>query len=159
MLKEVVPLANKHNIPIGIAGGVYCYEKAKEAFDAGADFVQIGSWAAVSTESPANPNYKKCVFENSKTVVTGGRWRHPVRALRSPFTEILLEMEADPNMTWEEFSEFARGTVPRGLLLGDWEKGTMLIGTCCKEIKKGRPIKEIGKDILGLNSDNKEKTE
>lgn len=152
LLKEVIPVAKKHNIAIGIAGGISDFSKASNAFSAGADFIQIGSWAAVSKESPAHPDYKERVFKSSETIVTAARFRHPVRALKSPFTEKLHAMENDSNMNWERFSEFARGSVPRGLLNGDWETGTMLCGTCCKDIKSEKSITEIGNSLISGNS-------
>ncbi len=134
-----------------VAGGIATRERAKGIFNLGADGIQIGTFTAASKESPANEGYKAKVLESTETVVTGARWRHAVRALKSPFTEKLLEMENNRNITWDEFSDFAKGSIPAALLSGDWENGTFLAGVCCKDIHESKSIVEIRNELLGLN--------
>ena len=159
LIEGVIPQAKEAGLVVGIAGGIYCSGEADRAFSAGADFVQIGSAAAVSIESPANENYKKQVFRSAETVTTGDVLYHPVRSLRSPKTEELTAIEETARSykstdvrfkgLKDQFSEAGRGSVAAGLLKGDWQNGSFLIGTCVEHLTGPRTIQEIADEIVG----------
>lgn len=149
LLDGALSLAKNSGLIVGVGGGIWCQEEANLVFDAGAHFVQIGSAAAVAKESIAHDNFKQAVFEGSETIVTGAKFRHAVRVLRTPFAEELLAFEQEEETTWPMFDERARGSLPNGLLLGDLERGVVTIGKCCKHLTEERLIADIVDDIVG----------
>lgn len=87
-------------------------------------------------------------FYGPSTIVTGARFQHAVRVLPSPMARRLIAVENDPNGTWDEFRVLGNGSIPAGLLDGDWENGTFPIWTVCSSINKIRTVEDVLSDIL-----------
>jgi len=142
LLQTVLPVIKKLGIVVGAAGAIGNAEMAAALFALGIDFIQIGSPLVISEECSAHPDCKKAICSANTTVQTGGgEYMHAVRTIPTPGALTLLR-RANNGMAKKKFLNLARGTIPRGLLLGD-PNGVMLIGEGVVALKKVRPVATI----------------
>jgi enoyl-[acyl-carrier protein] reductase II len=117
------------NIPIIAAGGIASGAQIAAALALGADGVQIGSRFAITQESSGHTAWKQAVVAASaadthlvlKDLV-------PVRLLRNPFRDRVMEAEARGATRDEIAALLAEGRARRGMLEGDLDEGELEIG-------------------------------
>ncbi len=162
LLKPAVEEAAKLGKFVVSAGGIYDNTDYKWALEQGAVGVVLGSRFAVSKPCIAHQNYKKMVLKASGncTMVTGDTIRHSVRALRNKFTEHFEALEKELNEKvkngeifneerQKHLEESGTGAMKRGLIDGDTENGSLMIGSVASRITKiNETIPEIFKSVL-----------
>lgn len=137
------------DLPLIAAGGIYSGASMLGALALGADAVQIGSLFAVSEESSAHPLFKNWVI-NAKEGDTKLLLKslHPVRLLKSPFSEA-VEAAENSCQTKEELEKLlGRGRAKKGIFEGNWEEGELEIGQNSAYIRQIKPVKEQMETLL-----------
>lgn len=136
-------------LPLMAAGGVFCGASMLGAMALGADGVQIGTLLAVSTESSASDLFKEKV-----TTSTEGDTKmllkalHPVRLLRSPFSEEVEKAES-AGASVEELTELlGRARAKRGIFEGNWEEGEFEVGQNSAYIREIKSVEEVLSQML-----------
>jgi enoyl-[acyl-carrier protein] reductase II len=117
------------DIPVIAAGGIATGAQIAAALALGAEGVQIGSRFAITRESSGHENWKRAVVAAGsgdtqlvmKSVV-------PVRLLRNPFRDKVMEAEARCASRDELLVLLGEGRARRGMLEGDVEEGELEIG-------------------------------
>ncbi len=155
LLLPALEIAAKYDKPVVAAAGFYDYEDYKWAIGQGAVGVGLGSRFAVAKPSIAHRNYKLAVKEakGKCTHVTGSSIGHPVRALKNPFTiafetledkleKLVKKSKMSEDSRKEMLSWFGTGAMEKGLIDGDVELGSLMIGE-----KVAPRIKEINEEI------------
>lgn len=147
------------NIPVIAAGGIGDGRGVAAAFMLGASGVQVGTRFLVANECTVHKNYKERVIKakDIDTVVTGRPTGHPVRVLRNKLTReyALLEKEG---VNLEKFEELGRGALPKAVVEGDIEMGSVMAGQIAGLIKKEQSCKEIIEEMFGEAASFMEKT-
>ena len=127
LMENVLP--NVKNIPVLVAGGISDGRALAAALVMGADGVQMGSRFLLTTECPAHPAAKEAIIKATDTdsVATGYSRNLGVRCLANSFTDAYTakEIAGAPN---EELMAMGTGTNRRGILEGDTETGTVMVG-------------------------------
>ena len=87
------------SIPVVAAGGIADGRGMVAAFALGACGVQMGTRFLVATECTVSAEYKRKVLaaKDISTMVTGRRLGHPVRAIKTAYTNQYAKLEADSN--------------------------------------------------------------
>ena len=117
------------SIPVIAAGGIATGAQIAAALALGAAGVQIGSRFAVTQESSGHAAWKRAVVEAGAADTLLVMKRHlPVRLLRNPFRDRVLEAET-AGATREQLAELlGNGRARRGMLEGDLEEGELEVG-------------------------------
>jgi enoyl-[acyl-carrier protein] reductase II len=136
-------VSSASNLPLVAAGGIHSGASILGAMALGADAVQIGSLFAVSEESSAHPNFKQWVI-NAKEGDTKLLLKslHPVRLLKSPFSEAVEEAENACHTKDQLEHLLGRGRAKKGIFEGNWEEGELEIGQNSAYIHTIRPVRE-----------------
>jgi enoyl-[acyl-carrier protein] reductase II len=137
------------DIPLIAAGGIATGAQLAAALVLGADGVQIGSRFAITRESSGHLNFKQAVVEaGSSDTMLVMKKNVPVRLLKSPFREQVLELEAR-GAGREELAELlGTGRARAGMLDGDLETGELEIGQVSGLIKDIPPVTEVMERLL-----------
>ena len=137
-------------IPVAAAGGVADGRGMAAAFMLGAQGVQIGTRFLSAAECCIHENYKKLVFKagDTGTIVTGKRFGHPVRSLKSVFSLNFQRVEADESVTSEEILRLGSGALRIAVQEGDLQKGSFMAGQIAGLVKKEQPAADIIAEIV-----------
>jgi enoyl-[acyl-carrier protein] reductase II len=148
------------DLPLVGAGGIYSGKSILGAMALGADGVQIGSLFAVSEESSAHSNFKEWVI-NSKEGDTKLLLKalHPVRLLKSPFSEEVEKMELSGKTKEELEIYLGRARAKKGIFEGNWEEGELEIGQNAAYLSSIKPVKHIMEALISEISDAKKSLE
>ena len=148
---SLVPqVADAVDIPVIAAGGICDGRGAAAAFILGADAVQVGTRFIAADECTVHQNYKDRIIKASdiSTIVTGKTLGHPVRSLKTPFSNTFAKMEADPSVKPEEILSFGTGALRKAVKEGDPD-GSYMAGECAGMVKRTEPARDIVADIIG----------
>lgn len=147
----VPEVASAVNIPVIAAGGIADGRGMAAAFMLGACGVQMGTRFLVADECGVHENYKRRVIKagDIDTLVTGRKTGHPVRALRSPFSNEFARIEALPETTPEQLEELGRGALRLAAVEGNEEKGSYLCGQIAGLVKERMSAEAIILDVCG----------
>lgn len=139
MLKDEV------NIPIIAAGGIADGRGFLASLVLGASGVQMGTRFLVSDDSIIHENYKNEVLKakDRDTIVTGNRLGHPVRSLKTKFSNHFKKLENNPEVTLEELETIGLGALRRAVIDGDLEDGCFMSGIIAGLVKKKESSVEI----------------
>ena len=136
-------------IPVIAAGGICDGRGAAAAFMLGADAIQVGTRFLSAEECNVHEIYKEKILKATdiSTIVTGKRFGHPVRSLKTPFSKSFAKMENDPSVTPEEILALGSGALRKAVQEGD-RNGTYMAGECAGMVKKIEPAKVIVEDLI-----------
>lgn len=142
-------VADAVDIPVIGAGGIADPRQAAAAFILGADAIQVGTRFLSAEECTVHQNYKERILKASdiSTIVTGKTLGHPVRSLKSPFSNTFAKMEADPEVKPEEILAFGTGALRKAVKEGD-PNGSYMAGEVAGMVNKIEPAKAIVEDII-----------
>ena len=143
-------VADAVDIPVIGAGGIADPRQAAAAFILGADAIQVGTRFLSAEECTVHQNYKERILKATdiSTIVTGKTLGHPVRSLKTPFSNTFAKMEADPEVKPEEILAFGTGALRKAVKEGD-PNGSYMAGECAGMVKKIEPAKDIIEDLIG----------
>ena len=119
-----------------------------EGAESGGHVGELHTMAA--DECTVHQNYKDRIIKASdiSTIVTGKTLGHPVRSLKTPFSNTFAKMEADPSVKPEEILSFGTGALRRAVKEGDPD-GSYMAGECAGMVKRTEPARDIVADIIG----------
>ena len=142
-------VADAVDIPVIGAGGIADPRQAAAAFILGADAIQVGTRFLSAEECTVHQNYKERILKATdiSTIVTGKTLGHPVRSLKTPFSNTFAKMEADPEVKPEEILAFGTGALRKAVKDGD-PNGSYMAGEVAGMVKKIEPAKAIVEDII-----------
>ena len=146
----LVPLvADAVSIPVIAAGGIADGRGMAAAFMLGACGVQMGTRFLSAEECTIHPTYKEKILKATDlcTMVTGKRLGHPVRSLRTRFSQNYAKAEYG-GMPDDELEALATGALRLAVKEGDIEKGCFLAGQVAAMVKKEQPAAEIVKEVM-----------
>ncbi len=138
------------DIPVLAAGGIADGRGIAASFMLGARGVQVGTRFLCAEECQVHENYKAKILKarDIDTIVTGKRLGHPVRTLKTPFSQRFWEMEYDSTITNEQIEQAGAGTLRAAAVLGDHETGSFMSGQVASMVKKIQPAKEIIEEMF-----------
>ena len=138
------------DIPVIAAGGIGDGRGVAAAFMLGADGVQVATRFLAAEECTVHQSYKEKIIKASdiSTIVTGKTLGHPVRSLKTPFSNTFAKMEADPAVTPEEILAFGTGALRKAVKECD-PNGSYMAGECAGMVKRIEPAKDIVEDLIG----------
>lgn len=137
------------DIPVLAAGGIADGRGVAAAFMLGAQGVQVGTRFLVADECTVAEPYKELVLKakDISTRATGRSTGHPVRALKTRFTNEYAKLEAegaDP----EKLAEFGTGALRRAAKDGDVERGSFLCGQVAGMVRERQSAADIVDDLV-----------
>jgi len=137
-------------LPVIAAGGIADGRGVAAALMLGACGVQLGTRFLLAEECSVHANYKEKVLKATdiSTITTGKRLGHPVRSLKSPFSNAVFKLEYS-QISDAELEEMARDTLRLAAIEGDMQKGCFLAGQVAGMVKKSQPAREIIQEIFG----------
>ena len=137
------------NIPVVAAGGLADGRGLAAALALGAAGIQMGTRFICSTECPAHENYKQRIVRahDRATIVTGERFRHPVRCIRGPFVRRLEAMERQ-GVSETEFLDYGAGRLRAAIVEGDVLEGSVMAGQSAGLVDDLLSVKEIIERIV-----------
>ena len=145
----VPQIVDATTLPVIAAGGIADGRGVAAAFMLGADAVQVGTRFLSAEECTVHQNYKERILKatDNSTIVTGKTLGHPVRSLKSPFSNTFARMEADPAVTSEEILAFGTGALRKAVKEGD-QDGSYMAGEVAGMVNRIEPAKAIVEDII-----------
>ena len=137
------------DLPVIAAGGFADGRGVAAAFMLGAQGVQMGTRFLSAEECTIHPTYKEKILKATDlcTMVTGKRLGHPVRSLRTRFSQNYAKAEYG-GMPDDELEALATGALRLAVQEGDIEKGCFLAGQVAAMVKKEQPAAEIVKEVM-----------
>ena len=137
------------DIPVLAAGGIADGRGVASAFMLGAQGVQVGTRFLVAEECTVAEPYKELVLKakDISTRATGRSTGHPVRALKTRFTNEYAKLEAegaDP----DKLAEFGTGALRRAAKDGDVERGSFLCGQVAGMVHERQSAADIVDDLV-----------
>ncbi len=147
LLPQVVDAVS---IPVLGAGGIADGRGMAAAFMLGAVGVQVGTRFLVASETNIHPTYKAKVLaaRDIDTIATGKRLGHPVRSLKTPFSQAFFQKEYDSSVSNEELEEFGVGALRKAVVDGDERNGSFLAGQIAGMVTREQPAADIVLDIV-----------
>ena len=138
------------DIPVMAAGGIADGRGMAAALMLGAVGVQVGTRFLVADECTVSDEYKERVLKakDISTIATGRRFGHPVRCLKTPFSNEYARMEMG-GASEEELNEFGTGALRRAAKEGDYQHGSFLCGQIAGMVRERQTAAEIVDDIVG----------
>ena len=120
------------------------------AFALGACGVQMGTRFLVAKECTVSPAYKQKVLaaKDISTMVTGRRLGHPVRAIKTSYTNQYAKLEADSNYPDEKLEEFGVGSLRKAAKDGNVDEGCFLAGQIAGMVNKEQTAAEMIEEIM-----------
>ena len=147
LMENVLPAVKA--IPVIVAGGIADGRAIAAAILMGAEGVQMGSRFILTTECPANAKAKEAIVAATDTdsVTTGYSRNLGVRCLSNAFTNAYTakEIAGVPN---EELMSMATGTNRMGILEGDLEKGTVMVGQSLNVLNDVLPCAQVMERLM-----------
>lgn len=155
-LKEILPLVKKAvSIPVIAAGGIVDVYDLKEAFELGADGVQMGIRFAASKEANGADNLKEFYIKASKDdiVIIDSPVGLPGRALKNEFTDKLLAGQIEPTKSCRGCLKkckrnFCIMDALNNAQQGNLKEGLIFSGESIDKIKDILPAGEIIKNLV-----------
>jgi len=146
----VPQVADVVDLPLIAAGGIADGRGMAAAFMLGAAGVQIGTRFLVAHECGIHQNYKDLILKASDigTMVTGRRTGHPVRGLKSMFSNNFKAIEDDLSVSNEEIHKLGAGALRAAAIDGDKDKGSFMAGQVAGMVKKEESCLEIIEDVV-----------
>ncbi len=147
----LIPLVRSAvQIPVIAAGGISSGRSMLAAMALGADGVQIGSRFVATVESSAHPHFKDRILtaREGDTLLTL-RELTPVRLLRNPFFDELMNAYAKGAGKEELAAILGRGRAKRGMFEGDLQNGELEIGQVSAGIREITTAGEVVREIVG----------
>ena len=136
-------------IPVIAAGGIADGRGVAAAFMLGAVGVQVGTRFLVADECTVSDEYKNLVLKANdiSTRATGRSTGHPVRALKSPFSNAYFKKESE-GASVEELNAFGTGALRKAAKEGDYEHGSFLCGQIAGMVTERQSALEIVDDLV-----------
>ena len=131
------------DIPVVAAGGIADGRGVAAAFMLGAAGVQVGTRFLVANECTVSEQYKEMVL----TRATGRSTGHPVRALKSPFTNAYAKSEGS-GASAEELGAMGTGALRKAAKDGNYEEGSFLCGQIAGMVNERQSAREIVDDLV-----------
>ncbi len=142
LMENVLP--NIKSIPVLVAGGISDGRAIAAALLMGAEGVQMGSRFMLTTECGIHEAAKEAIIKATDTdsVTTGYSRNLGVRCLSNAFTAAYTEKEISgaPN---SELMAMGTGTNKRGLVDGDIENGTVMVGQALNVLNDVKSCQEV----------------
>lgn len=137
------------DIPVIAAGGIADGRGLAAALMLGACGVQVGTRFLVADECTVSEIYKELVLKakDTSTRATGRTTGHPVRALKSPFSNRYAQRE-DAGASPEELAALGTGALRKAAQEGDYTQGSFLCGQIAGIVSKRQPAYEIVRDLV-----------
>ena len=137
------------DIPVIAAGGIADGRGLAAALMLGACGVQVGTRFLVADECTVSEVYKELVLKakDTSTRATGRTTGHPVRALKSPFSNRYAQRE-DAGASPEELAALGTGALRKAAQEGDYTQGSFLCGQIAGMVSKRQPAYEIVRDLV-----------
>jgi len=139
------------SIPVIAAGGIADGRGIAAALMLGAIGVQVCTRFLFAKECHVHPEYKKRVLKakDIDTILTGKRLGHPVRSLKTTFSQEFFTKEYDSAISNEQLEEFGSGALRLAAIDGDEKKGCFIAGQIAGLVKKEQSAKEIIEEMFG----------
>jgi len=136
-------------LPVIAAGGIADGRGLAAALALGAVGIQMGTRFICTTECQAHENYKQRIVRahDRATMVTGGSFGHPVRALRGPFVRRFEELERR-GCSEQEFLAYGAGTLRAAMIDGDVEQGSVMAGQSAGLVNDVMPVQALIERIV-----------
>ena len=136
------------DLPVMAAGGIADGRGMAAAMMLGAVGVQMGTRFLVSHECSIHPVYKEKILKATdiSTVVTGKRFGHPVRSLKTPLSRKCVQVEY--TATDDELDTLTKGALRLAVQEGDLQNGCFLAGQIAAMVTKEQPAAEILQDVM-----------
>ena len=137
------------DIPVVAAGGIADGRGVAAAFMLGAAGVQVGTRFLIADECTVSEQYKEMVLKanDTSTRATGRSTGHPVRALKSPFTNAYAKNEA-AGASPEELGAMGTGALRKAAKDGNYEEGSYLCGQIAGMVNERQSAREIVDDLV-----------
>ena len=137
------------NVPVIAAGGIADGRGVAAAFMLGAAGVQVGTRFLVANECTVSEQYKELVLKagDTSTRATGRSTGHPVRALKSPFTNAYAKSEGS-GASAEELGAMGTGALRKAAKDGNYEEGSFLCGQIAGMVNECQSAREIVDDLV-----------
>ena len=118
-------------------------------FMLGAEGVQVGTRFLVADECTVSEQYKEMVLKanDTSTRATGRSTGHPVRALKSPFTNAYAKSEGS-GASAEELGALGTGALRKAAKDGNYEEGSFLCGQIAGMVNERQSAREIVDDLV-----------
>ena len=145
----VPQVADAVDIPVVAAGGIADGRGVAAAFMLGAQGVQVGTRFLVADECTVSDEYKDRVLKakDISTVATGRKFGHPVRCLKTPFSNEYARLEKE-GASERELNELGTGALRKAAKEGDYEHGSFLCGQIAGMVTKREPAAAIVDDLM-----------
>lgn len=145
----VPQVADAVDIPVIAAGGIADGRGVAAAFMLGAQGVQVGTRFLVADECTVSDEYKDRVLKakDISTVATGRKFGHPVRCLKTPFSNEYARLEKE-GASERELNELGTGALRKAAKEGDYEHGSFLCGQIAGMVTKREPAAAIVDDLM-----------
>ncbi len=136
-------------IPVIAAGGIADGRGVAAALMLGARGVQVGTRFLVADECTVSEVYKDLVIKakDTSTRATGRSTGHPVRALKSPFSNEYARRE-NAGASADELATFGTGALRKAAQDGNYAEGSFLCGQIAGMVSKRQPAREIVQDLV-----------
>ncbi len=136
-------------IPVIAAGGIADGRGVAAALMLGACGVQVGTRFLVADECTVSEVYKDLVIKakDTSTRATGRSTGHPVRALKSPFSNEYARRE-NAGASADELATFGTGALRKAAQDGNYAEGSFLCGQIAGMVSKRQPAREIVQDLV-----------
>lgn len=137
------------DIPVVAAGGIADGRGVAAAFMLGAQGVQVGTRFLVADECTVSDEYKDRVLKakDISTIATGRKFGHPVRCLKTPFSNEYACLEKE-GASEQELNELGTGALRKAAKEGDYEHGSFLCGQIAGMVTKREPAAAIVDDLV-----------
>ncbi len=136
-------------IPVIAAGGIADGRGVAAALMLGACGVQVGTRFLLADECTVSEVYKDLVIKakDTSTRATGRSTGHPVRALKSPFSNEYARRE-NAGASADELATFGTGALRKAAQDGNYAEGSFLCGQIAGMVDKRQPAREIVQDLV-----------
>ena len=137
------------SIPVIAAGGIGSGRAMLAAMVLGADGVQVGSRFVATHESSAHQAFKdKVIQANEGDTLLTLKELTPVRLLKNPFFDAVMDAYRRDASTEELASLLGRGRAKKGMFEGDMEQGELEIGQVSATIKKIESASDVMREFI-----------
>jgi enoyl-[acyl-carrier protein] reductase II len=148
-ITNIPNVARKIDVPLIAAGGIVDGYGMAAALALGADGIQMGTRFLAVEESNAPAIYQKMLLEaGEEDVPVFSKKFHPARALKSPFTERVLEMEKQERPTEEVRAFIGKGRAKKAAHQGNVEEGIFYAGAGAAMVEDVLTVRELFDQIL-----------
>lgn len=150
----VPQVADAVEIPVVAAGGIGDGRGLAASLALGACGVQMGTRFLVAKECGVSDAYKRMVLsaKDISTTVTGRRLGHPVRAIRTEYTNEYSRLESSADCKDSDLERFGVGSLRRAVE-GDTQTGCFLAGQIAGMVKEEQTAAEIVEDVVSVAKD------